>query len=89
MFTMIVAYCIYLTHALMHFPHFEGGFDKESELRNFVACKIESLVAQKSFDTNQDPDSMQYKVSSLKFSKLFNMPKEEKLVNCKLPFVSF
>ncbi|KAG8188646.1 hypothetical protein JTE90_026751 [Oedothorax gibbosus] len=58
-----------------------SAFDNEAEMRNFVACKIESLVAQKSFDSNQDPDSMQYKMSSLKFSRLFNMPKEEKLVN--------
>ncbi|XP_015915540.2 TBC1 domain family member 9 [Parasteatoda tepidariorum] len=57
------------------------AFDNEEEMRNFVACKIESLVAQKSYDSTQDPDSMQYKVSSLKFSRLFNMPKEEKLVN--------
>lgn len=64
----------------------EGAFDEEKELRDFVACKIESLVAQKSFDTSQDPDSMHHKLSSLKFSKIFNMPKEEKLVNCKSSF---
>ncbi|GIY73581.1 TBC1 domain family member 9 [Caerostris darwini] len=58
-----------------------GAFDNTDEMRNFVACKIESLVAQKSFDSAQDPDSMQYKITSLKFSRLFNMPKEEKLVN--------
>ncbi|XP_055949713.1 TBC1 domain family member 9-like [Argiope bruennichi] len=58
-----------------------SAFDNTDEMRNFVACKIESLVAQRSFDSTQDPDSMQYKITSLKFSRLFNMPKEEKLVN--------
>lgn len=58
-----------------------SAFDNVDEMRNFVACKIESLVAQRSFDSTQDPDSMQYKITSLKFSQLFNMPKEEKLVN--------
>ncbi|GBM76775.1 TBC1 domain family member 9B, partial [Araneus ventricosus] len=58
-----------------------SAFDNTDEMRNFVACKIESLVAQRSFDSTQDPDSMQYKIISLKFSRLFNMPKEEKLVN--------
>ncbi|GFY60288.1 TBC1 domain family member 9 [Trichonephila inaurata madagascariensis] len=58
-----------------------SAFDNIDEMRNFVACKIESLVAQRSFDGTQDPDSMQYKITSLKFSQLFNMPKEEKLVN--------
>lgn len=57
------------------------SFDSEDELKNFVTCKVESLVAQKNFDTVQDLESFQYKVASVKFSRLFNMPEEEKLVN--------
>lgn len=60
-----------------------GDFDTEEEAMEFVKCKIESLLAQTGVDTTvcTEEENLQFKASILRFSKLFNMPKEEKLVN--------
>ncbi|KAK9700703.1 Rab-GTPase-TBC domain [Popillia japonica] len=68
------------------------SFDKEEDITEFVIKKIESVIAtnQESQDfesTNQesqdfeDEDTKSFKITSEKFHQLFNLPKEEKLVN--------
>lgn len=67
------------------------NFESEADMTSFIRCKIESLVqvvsdqitenmslsgrAQELLDANSTPS---------KFTKLFGMPAEEKLVNCRL-----
>ncbi|XP_065226342.1 TBC1 domain family member 9-like isoform X2 [Planococcus citri] len=53
------------------------AFEKEEEVTEFVCCKVRSVVANN--DAPDDDDS--FKNTSYKFSRLFNMPAEEKLVN--------
>lgn len=65
------------------------NFDNEKDTTNFIRCKIESLVqvvtdqisetsSGSTSSNNNDVDS-----AISKFTKLFGMPQEEKLVNCK------
>lgn len=69
------------------------AFDNEDEITDFVRCKIESLIAQNAseqssltMDSDYCPDSVDthnFRAAAHRFSKLFNMPEEEKLVNCE------
>lgn len=70
------------------------NFESEEDVTSFVRCKIESLVqvvadhsasaALNSTNANNSQQSKESMDSTFeKFIKLFNMPEEEKLVNCK------
>ncbi|XP_029039760.1 TBC1 domain family member 9 isoform X2 [Osmia bicornis bicornis] len=59
------------------------SFDTEEEITEFVCCKIQSIIANNvpdsQFADEEDPQS--FKTVSFKFHQLFNIPKEDKLVN--------
>ncbi|EGI61255.1 TBC1 domain family member 9, partial [Acromyrmex echinatior] len=59
------------------------SFDTEEEITEFVCCKIQSIIANSipdsQFADEEDPES--FKTVSFKFHQLFNIPKEDKLVN--------
>ncbi|XP_076233513.1 TBC1 domain family member 8/9 isoform X2 [Calliopsis andreniformis] len=59
------------------------SFDTEEEITEFVCCKIQSIIANNipdcQFADEEDPES--FKTVSFKFHQLFNIPKEDKLVN--------
>lgn len=63
------------------------NFENDADVTDFIKCKIESLL-QMIIDQNAtetDVQSSKDVISSVsKFIKLFSMPEEEKLVNCKL-----
>ncbi|KAJ8049699.1 TBC1 domain family member 9 [Holothuria leucospilota] len=62
-----------------------GNFDSDSDITEFVKCKIESLVANTESTEEQlkeaDEESKQFKAAHDKWRRLFNLPEEEKLVN--------
>lgn len=61
-------------------------FDNEPEITDFVKCKIESLLAHSIPDPEEcidAGDTQNFRAMVAKFIKIFNMPEEEKLVNCK------
>ncbi|KAL3842336.1 hypothetical protein ACJMK2_020364 [Sinanodonta woodiana] len=57
-----------------------ASFENEDESTEFVKCKIESLLANKTVH-KEDEEIEDSKTAVRKFRKLFNMPKEEKLVS--------
>ncbi|XP_001600394.2 TBC1 domain family member 9 isoform X2 [Nasonia vitripennis] len=59
------------------------SFDTEEEITDFVCCKIQSIIANNASDCKlvDDEDSQSFKRVSYKFHQLFNLPKEDKLVN--------
>ncbi|KAL5007897.1 hypothetical protein ScPMuIL_016703 [Solemya velum] len=57
-----------------------GAFENEDDATEFVKCKIESLLANQT-RPKEDDETKRFKNATRKFMKLFNMPKEEKLVN--------
>lgn len=58
-----------------------GSFENEEDATEFVKCKIESMFTHEHQTGEVDEEAENYKTSTRKFMKLFNMPKEEKLVN--------
>ena len=67
------------------------SFENEDDVIEFVKCKVESLIAQKVYDMSAGDventyDSKNFKATTHKFLKLFNMPEAEKLVNCEFVF---
>ncbi|CAG9825643.1 unnamed protein product [Phaedon cochleariae] len=56
-------------------------FDSEDDITEFVMCKIESVIATRHEIEIDDEDTTSFKVTSEKFHRLFNLPKDEKLVN--------
>ncbi|XP_053384071.1 TBC1 domain family member 9-like isoform X2 [Mercenaria mercenaria] len=58
-----------------------GAFETDDEATEFVRCKIESMVANKVDQSKDDEETKSFRTATRKFMKLFNMPKEEKLVN--------
>lgn len=58
-----------------------GSFENEEDATEFVKCKIESMFTHEHKTGEVDEEVENYKTSTRKFMKLFNMPKEEKLVN--------
>ena len=78
----------WIEHELM--PTLQS-FENEDDVIEFVKCKVESLIAQKVYDMSAGDventyDSKNFKATTHKFSKLFNMPEAEKLVNCEFVF---
>jgi len=63
------------------------SLDNEEEITDFVCCKIKSLLVQNvnpyQPDSIQGIESKEFRINSRKFHKIFDMPEEEKLVNCK------
>ncbi|XP_043218792.1 TBC1 domain family member 9-like isoform X3 [Amphibalanus amphitrite] len=57
-----------------------AAFDSDDDVMEFVKCKMESLVAQRSQPTD-DNETGAFKSTTEKFRRLFNAPAEEKLVN--------
>ena len=62
------------------------NFENENDVTNFIRCKIESLVQ---VVTDQITENLSFSkdtnsTTTSKFTKLFGMPPEEKLVNCEL-----
>ncbi|XP_052799590.1 TBC1 domain family member 9-like isoform X2 [Mya arenaria] len=58
-----------------------GAFESEDQATEFVRCKIESMMANKGDSLVEDEEAASFKSATRKFMKLFNMPREEKLVN--------
>lgn len=59
-----------------------ASFELHEELKDFVICKIESLVANKlQIESSTDDASEDLRDGVIKFQRLFNMPQEEKLVS--------
>ncbi|OWF50762.1 TBC1 domain family member 9-like [Mizuhopecten yessoensis] len=59
-----------------------GAFESNEDSTEFIRCKIESLLANEvKLKGEDDDETKRYKNATRKFMKLFNMPKEEKLVN--------
>ena len=63
------------------------SFDREEDITEFVKVKIESMRVQDHGEGVQGVveggDSSNFKQAVHKFSTLFNMPEDEKLVNCE------
>ncbi|CAH1997517.1 unnamed protein product [Acanthoscelides obtectus] len=57
------------------------SFDSEDDITDFVMCKIESVIATRHENDVDDEDTASFKVTTDKFLRLFNLPKDEKLVN--------
>ncbi|XP_058791505.1 TBC1 domain family member 9 isoform X2 [Phymastichus coffea] len=59
------------------------SFDTEEEITDFVCCKIQSIIANNVSENKlvDDEDSQSFKRVSFKFHQLFNVPKDDKLVN--------
>ncbi|KAK8781301.1 hypothetical protein V5799_017357 [Amblyomma americanum] len=58
------------------------SFDSEDEATEFVCCKIRSLVAQREVTLPEvDQDNAQFRVNANRFTTVFNLPPQEKLVN--------
>ena len=62
------------------------NFENDSDVTDFIKCKIESLlqmiIDQNSLDNDNQSTTKDVISSVAKFIKLFSMPEEEKLVNC-------
>lgn len=58
-----------------------GAFESEEDATEFVKCKVESILANRETSKDVDDETERFKAATRKFHKLFNMPKEEKLVN--------
>ena len=64
-------------------------FDDELQAMDFAQAKIHSLVTV--LETNEDgratspldPEAMKFREVETRFLQQFNMPEEEKLVNCE------
>lgn len=60
------------------------NFENEGDVTNFIRCKIESLVQVVADQITENVSLTKDANSNIsKFTKLFGMPPEEKLVNCK------
>ncbi|XP_017769270.1 PREDICTED: TBC1 domain family member 9 isoform X2 [Nicrophorus vespilloides] len=59
-----------------------GSFDKEDDITDFVKCKVESVLAttQEGHEVD-DEDTKRFKATADKFSRIFCIGREEKLVN--------
>ncbi|XP_012275102.1 TBC1 domain family member 9 [Orussus abietinus] len=58
------------------------SFDTEEEITEFVCCKIQSIIANNVPDCQIEEENTQsFKAVSFKFHQLFNVPKDDKLVN--------
>ncbi len=76
----------------MHvFFHHTDTFDDTLQSMDFAKAKIHSLVMIKEGGTagpsggiEDDPITMRFKEVEARFLQQFNMPKQEKLVNCTL-----
>ncbi len=60
--------------------------ESEDDIREFVKAKIESLVANVAADQDvvAETETNRFKSATTRFHRIFNIPVEEKLVNCKL-----
>ena len=60
--------------------------ESEDDIREFVKAKIESLVANVVADQDvvvAETETNRFKSATTRFHRIFNIPVEEKLVNCK------
>ena len=59
--------------------------ESEDDIREFVKAKIESLVANETADQDivAETETNRFKSATVRFHRIFNIPAEEKLVNCK------
>ena len=59
--------------------------ESEDDIREFVKAKIESLVANVIADQDvvAETETNRFKSAATRFHRIFNIPVEEKLVNCK------
>jgi len=60
--------------------------ESEDDVKEFVKAKIESLVANVIADQDAvaETETNRFKSATTRFHRIFNIPTEEKLVNCKL-----
>ena len=58
--------------------------ESEEDIREFVKAKIESLVANMAADQDvvTETETNRFKSATVRFHRIFNIPAEEKLVNC-------
>ena len=84
---------IYSTHPFICYIFFCTAVTIESEedIREFVKAKIESLVANVVADQDvvAETETNRFKSATTRFHRIFNIPVEEKLVNCKFSFLYF
>ena len=61
------------------------SIESEDDIREFVKAKIESLVANVAADQDvvTEMETNRFKSATTRFHRIFNIPAEEKLVNCK------
>jgi len=59
--------------------------ESEDDIREFVRAKIESLVANVVADQDvvAETETNRFKSATTRFHRTFNIPVEEKLVNCE------
>lgn len=55
-------------------------FENEDDVTDFVLCKIKSLVATNALETPDEDNSESFKDASIKFHRLFNVPRDTTLV---------
>lgn len=66
-----------------------ASFEREEDITEFVRVKVESIIVQDVDANVQDViegsgDSSHFRAQAQKFTELFGLPEEDKLVNCKL-----
>lgn len=69
----------------MQFHFCSVTIESEEDIREFVKAKIESLVAHLSADQDvvTETETNRFKSAAIRFHRIFNLPLEEKLVNCR------
>ena len=68
------------------------NFDSTDDAKEFVKAKVVSLLATHTEEITAEPsgdsESAKFQAACSRFKRLFAVPEEEKLVNCKLNSVS-
>lgn len=60
------------------------AIESDEDVREFVKAKIESLVANVATDQDvvTETETSRFKSAAIRFHRIFNIPADEKLVNC-------
>ena len=60
------------------------AIESDEDVREFVKAKIESLVANVTTDQDvvTETETSRFKSAAIRFHRIFNIPADEKLVNC-------
>ena len=62
------------------------AIESDEDVKEFVKAKIESLVANVTTDQDvvTETETSRFKSATIRFHRIFNIPADEKLVNCML-----